>query len=598
MSSLDDSFDCQLPDHFQKLMLADYEEDIDLGNSFVSLFKQEKYFEILIILPKLNPFSRILPSLRLIIALTLFHLGRFDACLRELAIGIETEYNLVEKERLIHYLCRVLKSLNLDHHVSHCLGELKTISLIKNQPFSERLVSSFNINSKLIKLSIHEQTQSYIQANGDIPQYSLGRICIQVNTLVQESIKLFHKWELDVKGSIEDPLTKILEGFKMFPPNYLFDPLIKNKPVIYKFLDFKLSQFPAIDLSSNINKIIKIITSLNESLYVILTILKHQLIKGFIEYVGFHYQAAQTIFKWCLCFIDFVETQCHQFISQHKASTIRFKNLAYIYLVRTIYEGKLDYSKSSLVSIQKSLEYNTNTKSANAELCQYHLVSSIISECLSRQNSSDFEVDGQTMKLYESDEMEKMLYHLVMVITLKPSDDPSVIQIIDKILWGLLVYGGIHLKVVWFFQLLQNFYCVSFDYGMIYLQDLDKYNQIITPEYDNMEDVLTKIGNLYYEMDFVENKESFLIPNVFENTNKLVIMNQLVEEISGFHQHFQMTSETTLQRKFKSHIKLSDSFIDKRTELSNDLIETYIKCYRKYQNPDLPSIIQHFHYKL
>lgn len=598
MSSLDNSFDYPLPDDFQKLMLADYDEDIDLGKSLVTLFKQEKYFEILTILPNLNPFSRILPSLRLIIALTLFHLGRFDSCLRELAVCIETEDNLLEQERLIHYLCRVLKSLNLNHHVSHCLGELKTISLIKNNPFNEPLVSGFNINSKLVKLPIHEQTQLYIQANGGVNQYSLGRICMQVNTWVKESIKLFHKWELDVKGSIEDPLGKILEAFKLFPPNYLFEPLVKDKPVIIKFLDFKLSQFPEIDLSSNINNIIKIISKLNESLYVILTILKHQLIKGFIEYVGCNYQDAQSIFRWCLCFIGFVETQCQQFIANHKASTIRFKNLTYIYLVRTIHDGNLDYTKGSFVSIQRSLDYNNNTKSANAELCQYHLVSSIISECLSRENSSDFEVDGQTMKLYESDEMEKMLYHLVMVITLKPSDDPSVIHIIDKILWGLLVYGGVHLKVVWFFQLLQYYYSVSFDYGMIHLQDLDKYTQVITPEYDNMEDVLTKIGNLYYEMDFVENKESFLIPNTFECNKKLVIMNQLVEEFSGFHQHFQMTSETTLQRKFKSHIKLSDSFVDKRTELSNDLIETYVKCYRKYQNPNLPSIVQHFHYKL
>lgn len=99
----------------------------EFGQILIGLYKQQRFYHILTILPPFEELVYLIPSIRLIVALTLFRLGRYKAGLRELAIAIEMEPESLEKERLVHYQVKLLQILKLEDRVGPCRSQINDL---------------------------------------------------------------------------------------------------------------------------------------------------------------------------------------------------------------------------------------------------------------------------------------------------------------------------------------------------------------------------------------------------------------------------------------------------------------------------------------
>lgn len=77
------------------------------------LYHEKKYYAILTVLPKLHKFQILPSSIRIIIALTLFILGRIGGALRELFLLIEMELDPNRTERYIQCASSLFEKLNI-----------------------------------------------------------------------------------------------------------------------------------------------------------------------------------------------------------------------------------------------------------------------------------------------------------------------------------------------------------------------------------------------------------------------------------------------------------------------------------------------------
>lgn len=107
------------------------DDDYDIttiARDISSLFKQNNFFGILSLVPTLHKFHVLPASMRIIIALTLFILGRVGGALREVSLVIETENDPADRERYIQCLICFFQQLEMPERAYACFEEIIDIA--------------------------------------------------------------------------------------------------------------------------------------------------------------------------------------------------------------------------------------------------------------------------------------------------------------------------------------------------------------------------------------------------------------------------------------------------------------------------------------
>lgn len=597
------------------------EKDL-FGRALIKLYKEKQFYQILTILPPFEQLVYVMPSIRLIIALTLFRLGRFKAALRELAIAIEMEPDPLEKERLIHYQVRLFRILKLDNRIGSCINEISELKRV-GKVLAPQGLDSVIVDNKFLDIHfeldpIHVQALNYTNNCGELPAYSLGKTCIVVNDLVQKSIDLLTKHGSPKSNSL-DPLTVLFEASKYFSPTYLFQPIVDKHGLLETYMKNKLAKYFELDLSMNVKSLVEMLIELennssNTLNHMANLVIQHQFTQGFLQYLKGNYKESLSYFIWILLFVSAIEQKSSRYINKTQYLSYLTKRVCCIFVIKCAEFGSIDFSSLTLQGIFNKLienaeQMNTAGEFFSSRYCQFFISSGIVHEHLAVKGSkSILSNNNEIIERYNCGYLMEMIRNYIIASGLMFQDDHKILVIVDRIVWGLLMYGGIHLQTIWFFQAVRNYYQLTLDFGPIHyhqkskLQQQEPYKLFAKEsiEYENYHDILNKINELSNQLtgeDILNiwdyDHDEFLLPVIFKHQDKLLIMDQFYDEKSPFvfDKSNLTVGEFYVLVKLKSQCKISSEVIKQKFDVSKELIELWITTFERYQGP-VPPMIQ------
>lgn len=573
----------------------------EFGQILIGLYKQQRFYHILTILPPFEELVYLIPSIRLIVALTLFRLGRYKAGLRELAIAIEMEPESLEKERLVHYQVKLLQILKLEDRVGPCRSQINDLRhtrklLTPNAP-TEVDLGSLDLQVDLDP--IHVQALAYIDSGGILNEYSIGNLCMVVNDLVCKFVGMFCGSRAE-----KDPLEVLFHAIKYLGPSYLYQPILDHKRDILSYMKNELAKVPELDLSMDIKSLVMLLVRLEASSsnsvnQLASLIVKHQLIIGFLKFLDKQYKEALTYLIWVLQFISVVDIKLAGYIDKTEYLSYLPKRIACVVLTKCIEFGDIKFSVITLKGIHRRLmedspEINITSELSSSRLFQSFISCGILHEKLAFECGKLFEIGETTIHRFDPENVETMVRNYIVACALTPQHDYKILVLLDKILLGLLMYGGIHLQAFWFFSTVKNYLQLTLDFGPIHYHSRFKYELFAHEEiqYKNYHDILNRMNEISCQisdeeiMDLWEttNGESLLLPIVFTNENKLLLMDGYFDESSSvFNKENLVVNGYNVQLKLKGQCKLASKIIEEKFDMSREFIELWKGNYLRYQ---------------
>lgn len=484
------------------------------------------------------------------------------------------------------------------------------------------MTTNFDLRHR-IHLPLHEQAEAYMECDGRLNEYSLGRSSIISKRLVDEALALFQSRNRpESLSSKSDPLHKLFSALKFFGPMYVFKNIQENQSLIKDYIDSEISSYLEVDYSADPKQVVKLLyeqinkTSSRTLMSLCGIIVKHQIILGFLAFLNEDYVSSVTKFNWVLSFFSQLDKKFKFFTNKNEYLSAVTRRIVYLLLVQSYMLGGIDISDDELakvLTISVSVdEINLNFEYLSGRLSTYFLCCGYIYECLAISNKTKIIVENETSTpvdtctRYNKEYLGEMLRKYIIASTLKATDDSSTLVIYDKIIWGLLLYGGIHLKTFWFFAYLRYAFTIEFDYGPISLNESDRYvifkNNEILDQYENGWEVVSRIFDLWeglkeHEKENVwddTNGGCLLIPQVFDRQNKLTLVDIFYDESSSYNaKSFLYLSDYQIRHKLKGHIKLSNKVVREHILFSRELANLWIESFTTYQGR-LPDFAKDF----
>lgn len=459
---------------------------------------------------------------------------------------------------------------------------------------------------------IHEQAEAYIKFDGRLNDFSLGRCCIVTKKLVDEAVEGLNLWKSNSKNfHTSDPLHKIFTALKYLGPLYVFEELKNKEDMINEFINFEIDRHPEIDYSIDPKTLAKQLHRWNykSSSRTLMSlcglIIKHQVVLGFLKYLNEQYKEATNIFKWILNFFAALNKKFKFFTNKNEYLSSVTKRVISILFCQCYNIGELDCSEQELGCILSTLvaidDINITTEYLSGRLSAYFISCGFIYERLSVITGTNVMVENDqqivitTCYRYDKSYLGELIRKYLIAATLKAHDDPSFIILYDRFIWGMLLYGGIHLKTFWFFVQLRNYFIIEYDYGPLNLSKEQKYKTFaddnLMQTYINGWEVVYKIHALWDSLHEEEkenvwdinNGNTFLIPQIFDNVDKLVLVDLFYDENSSYNgKRFVFISDYQIKHKLKGHIKLPGNIIQEHLEFSKELIYLWSDSFIRY----------------
>jgi len=191
------------------------------------------------------------------------------------------------------------------------------------------------------------------------------------------------------------------------------------------------------------------------------------------------------------------------------------------------------------------------------------------------------------VQLDETD-LEEMIRNLILVTNMTPRDDGLLTKIFDELLIALLLYGNLHVKVIWVFKFLRDFLTLeshlhNCPFTRDYFSEYSSFNEIKNDLKPILKDIMN-LKNQFKDDDFdfevIDNNSTsaFLIPKF-----KVIIeRNDLISASSLGDDDNKVFSQEVIK-----------SLIDK----SNEFIKLWVDSYKDYQG-QLPEPVYKYLEKL
>ncbi|CAH2350264.1 hypothetical protein CLIB1423_01S06172 [[Candida] railenensis] len=569
---------------------------IETTKYLMDLYLTGNFYEILVLAPSFQNLDLPIPA-RLILSLVLLQLGRVQTGIRELAISIELASD--EKER-------------------HLLSEY----LLKAQQQS--------YSSQIRAPPIHKQADMFLIANGILETYSLGRICIITNNLCCDVLKsIITKDEVGL-------LNKFVQSVKHFSPLYVYREVSQKREMFESYMNKEISKYPEIEYSncssSTMLEMISRVTRRSPSKVFSLAIsglvVKHQIVRGFLCYVCEEYHKAFEIFEWLeIYFIGSEEILMdrNEFLSNvTRRQVVLLLICSYLMIVdkkeEQLLESKLCYpayhwrrskkceksdtAENLLVSITSvGKDMNRISELLSGRLCLYFICAGGLYEKLAFKRATSVKINTNILALrLNQDEIKEMLRKYIIATTITAHDDPSVIDLYQRILWGLLMYGGIHLQAFWFFKFLRDYFFKELSIGPIMFDKSGTFypfgEKDILTKYPNSHECVEKIYHLRKTMIedscAVDNditplhhsdSHQYLIPQVFVYNNQLIYSNEFYDEMVPYcsQRDFISISNNDVRPKIRDQQKLNGEIVSKCIKVSAGFMRLWLNSFEIYR---------------
>lgn len=561
----------------------------------MGLFFEGKFYDLLILSPSISELESI-PS-RLIMALTLYQLGRIDSAIRELAVTVELAQDERDRKIIIKYLQKVM--------------ELRSMTEPNIQP-------------------IHTQVEKYILRNGHIDDYSVSRLCSTTKGLcdtVLQDLLNYQSTKSKNKKFTKGLLNKLFLAIKHFVPLYVYDDLLKHRTLIDLYINEEISCYPEIDYVNGSTKTIlelvsrilslKKLSSKNVPLSICGLVIKHQIIRGFLAYLENDFEVATEIFLWLVNFFE--ETSIELFNRDEYLSGVTERLVGILLGACHLMKPLMEYNVSPLSILiniaQTSEKMNLISEYVSGRLSHYFIVTGGLYERLSFEEGVKIQVNDNIEALRLSPErLDDTLRKYIIATSIAANDDHSVINIYQRILWGLLMYGGIHLETFWFFKFIRDFIFLKLEFSPIVLPDIIVHTEVefnphnigdIFEKYENGLELLENIygikKSIYKDRSMLLSNDPnddcyFLIPQVFHFENQLIFSDQYYDEViqNISSRDFVLSSTNNLTPKRKVKIKLGNDRVQEKINISRELMGLWLDSFQQYHGRVPDEIIEFY----
>lgn len=593
---------------------------------------------------------------KVILAKCLFRLGRTDSARRRLSALVEIENDFDKRRALLWIMLKWCKIMGWHAMSNTCKGDLihlevseaykyrleggntatkndhteiiiqKIQDLTAKEYVSARKKDNYRTTLLIIEYSLKEyeftsmsiitQIENALKCGCALPHKSFGRICYTASSCADRSLKFLAKSTSKrqyMAGSRWcDPLGSIFESISFLPcvPRNLFINLLKHQDTIKNYIETE-RQMLSIDRSLSVSEFLESLSHLsmggNSSFYLCEVVSRHLLILGFLDFVQNECERAIAYLNWLFEFLSELGSRFRNNLVANKYLGIQTYVICHILLFELTIKAleeilPEEYQGYCLHFLQHAeMVYETHTTyfdgnygptlNAFAGLCcerRASLLSERVTLIYTDEQTSD-------ARKYHFEELIAAASNYIITAVNKPNDDPTIIDFLDRVIWCILLCGGLHLKCLQYFISIRTYFTNKFDFGPFHI--FSDYPYQIIPGEDMMKhrhngwEVANRLYRLWEDGLLEDDKTNcwtsersrhLLMPQFFDTGVFLVQMEDDYYEVfySSFEgKKFVVLSELQCKPLLKSQIRIPENVIQDRVTKSMELLKIWEKLY-------------------
>ncbi|EDO16631.1 hypothetical protein Kpol_529p11 [Vanderwaltozyma polyspora DSM 70294] len=443
-----------------------------------------------------------------------------------------------------------------------------------------------------IALSIHEM-QKYDQ------EVFLRTLCLLFNFCPADLLEILFKRDSIIRDKIE-----VIIGKELLK-NLSFDLRMEAKFIAWCFHKNVSSQN---NNSSN---------NIGNSDDLIMFILLSKGLQAYFCFYDGNYRKAMWFSKWCVQFLYFIKKynvniqEKYEFLSDAerffailcaKCVSITFSRKSYHLQLYQVANPKID-ENSTLKALTVSILENTDPEIMTHCNARDKLVLCNIFDSLASIQSKLAIFEGSLIQ-YQSEEnmfyeigirtsreyTKEMIRKYIISSTLRPTGDPNIIDQLNNILVGLILYGGIHVEIVTVFHNIRNYYCEVFNEDLNILYSHSEYNECLKG--------IDKIVEEWEKIKSICLPKTIQLPQVLLQNlqNSIIIVDHVLSPTSKERKHeviqFFKSLKSKLKHKFTDKIFIEDEDSDILWNMGVEMIKYWEECYLDNVGP-LPNEVSY-----
>lgn len=459
-------------------------------------------------------------------------------------------------------------------------------------------------------MKLEDQAQKYLDNDGNLGTYSLGRLCISTRLQIKGVLTTLKSWNniSSTKGN-ENPIQLMVNEIVKLAPTYLYDSLKEHESLIHKYMTYEFHEMTGIDCNGNVEMMSLLLQDnstkvIRGEISTFVMVINYKIVLGYLQFLSQNYHDAMSHFEFTLSLLS-NKSKRLGFLKEKTKSLITFKKRVVAVLLHRCYEfGEIPYNDKRLKELYITFTNATKTSSKyeyqSGRHSIYHISFGLLYEGESIKQASrivlennQHDVVGIAYRL-EQRNLDDMVRKYIIAATNKAQDDPSINILYDRIIWGILLSGGIHLKTLWFFSIVRNYFSIESDSGPLHISPELGFKIFSTDDilnqYENSWNLINEFTKVYTALTLeeekniwkVENNNKYLIPQVFEGGDKLLLAEQFYDENNQNNlPSFILTSRFQVKQKAKVNMMIEEKLISDRIKVSKDFIFLWYKTYKE-----------------
>lgn len=647
------------------------------------LYDQKKYHEILVLAPLVLETSPISSS-RVVLALTLFKLGRSEGASRELAVAIENERVTGKRERLMGYLVDFFKELGLPEKGERCYREMIDLAKVSSDPNAaqrmmgyeaqlQELISDkqrylkkryetqrkpstgnrpairddlegreflifekpslFSFSSPAFlpitvltaseellfsqELLPHEQAERFMECGGLVTEGSLTGRVLLAHSLVEDAVSQLQRWMAGAPHPERDPMTSLFHAARLFVPWYIFESLVRS-PLLVEYMQQRLDEHPEIEVTLSPKKFGKLLhrwakgTGTSALSSICTVAVKHRVILGLMELFGHHYSSARVHFEWVLSVLTKTRRKFAAISEGNDYLCKASRRLVAMWLCQCHMLGSLEATGrvygTLLADLVLASETNNASEHFQGRLSAFFACCGFLYEKFAASEGYNVSVEDSEEAAvlaykYDPANVCEMVRKYVIAATCRAPDDPTTCTLYEKVIWGILLHGGIHMKTLWFFMVLHNQCLATADYGPIHVRsETHQYRLFaeddVLGQHENGWAVVARIFDLCESLDDHDawnpaKAADYLLPQAFTIGSRLVMADHFYNEHSAYTNTrvFVKVLDFQVRPKVRAQLKLPQAVVDESLRMSRDLVILWTEAYSSYHE-EVPDAVE------
>lgn len=459
---------------------------------------------------------------------------------------------------------------------------------------------------------LHIQAMKFVRAGGRLSDNSLGAVCMAANLLLEKIEGYLQRFteetnltRVQLSASI---VSTMFDTITLMAPEVVFKGFFENYGgILLQVIEFTENLHPEVNYADSSPKgLVKQLKiwgnrECNSVVSISSTAIKLRMILGFRHFYRTDYFEAAKDFDWCTKFLPYLYRKVH-LGSDDAAFTPKTKIIATIFSLECYLFSRAPQPKLSRVFSDMIVAYSDNPTSNLRK--NVILSSGKYFEELARLEVYGIEVEGQALVRLNRGNLEEMLSKYILCTVNMLPGDPGVIYVFDRIIWGVMMCGGIHLYTLWFFMVLKDHYFIEFDFGSVNLTLEHDYRIFqdcgVMEQYENGWDLVdgtyelskllnTSDGGVCWDPDRMED---FSLPVLFEQKtpSRLVIYDGIDEE-----DDYYFADLYHLRARRKSALKKKRTMADYEQNLnfSKRLVRLWLEaCIEVHGVKSIPFVVE------